>query len=104
MARGTVQIDSRRCKGCGLCIAVCPQQVLAFSSELNAHGYHPVMLVEESAACTGCALCAVVCPDVVFAVYREPMQPRTHAQAGVAALRRAGSPPKEGIHERAMEG
>lgn len=103
MARGTVGIDGLRCKGCGLCIAVCPQHVLAFSAGLNAQGYHPVTLVEDLAACTGCALCALVCPDVVFTVYREPPQ-HTRVTSGSAPLVRAEGLQKEVIHERAFEG
>jgi len=34
MPRGKVVIDKDRCKGCGLCIAACPNQVLAFSRSL----------------------------------------------------------------------
>ena len=61
-----------RCKGCGLCVAVCPRKVLELDTLIvNALGYHPVGLT-DSAACTSCALCARVCPDAVFAVYARP--------------------------------
>lgn len=91
MAQGTVQIASQRCKGCGLCIAACPQHVLAFADVLNAQGYHPVMLVEDLHTCTGCALCALVCPDVALTVYREPLPVRAAASRSVpfAALHSA---------------
>ncbi len=72
--RGTVLIDSERCKGCQLCVHVCPQGVLKMSEDYNAKGYHPVMLDESEGFCTGCAVCAVICPDVVFTVYREPVK------------------------------
>ncbi|MGQ9887229.1 MAG: 4Fe-4S dicluster domain-containing protein [Aggregatilineales bacterium] len=73
MASGTITIDCDRCKGCGLCVAVCPQGVLALDQDrLNARGYHPAALVDPNGACTGCALCALVCPDVCFVVYRAP--------------------------------
>jgi 2-oxoglutarate ferredoxin oxidoreductase subunit delta len=65
-------VASERCKGCGLCLAVCPQHVLVLDeSVVNALGYHPVRLT-EAAACTSCALCARICPDGVFAVYARP--------------------------------
>ena len=47
------------CKGCGLCIEVCPKK--------NAKGYHPITVTDES-ACIGCASCARMCPDCVFTV------------------------------------
>ena len=70
MPRGAVVIDAARCKGCGLCIAACPQQVLAFSGALNKSGYD-VACMEHPEACIGCAFCAMTCPDIAIEVYRE---------------------------------
>lgn len=61
-----------RCKGCGLCVVVCPKNILALDvSIVNDLGYHPVRLT-DAAACTSCALCARICPDTVFNVYARP--------------------------------
>ena len=61
-----------RCKGCGLCVVVCPKSILSLdASSVNALGYHPVRLTDP-AACTSCALCARICPDAVFSVYARP--------------------------------
>jgi 2-oxoglutarate ferredoxin oxidoreductase subunit delta len=61
-----------RCKGCSLCVAVCPKGILELDvSIVNELGYHPIR-VTDVAACTSCALCARVCPDTVFAVYARP--------------------------------
>jgi 2-oxoglutarate ferredoxin oxidoreductase subunit delta len=70
MVRGTVIIQSERCKGCQLCIQACPQGVLHLSNSYNSRGYHPVLLDETQKHCTGCAVCALICPDSVFTVYR----------------------------------
>ena len=70
MPRGTVLIDEERCKGCGLCIAACPQHVLALSGRLN-HSSYDVVAVEKPQSCMGCAFCALTCPDVAIAVFRE---------------------------------
>ena len=64
----TVTIDQELCKGCLLCIPVCPPRVLVMSVEVNRKGYRYPLLQE---GCTGCELCAKVCPDFCFAVYRE---------------------------------
>ena len=68
--KGTVVIDGDRCKGCQLCVNVCPQSVLRLSDQYNTHGYPVITLDEGAQSCTGCALSALVCPDVVFTVYR----------------------------------
>jgi 2-oxoglutarate ferredoxin oxidoreductase subunit delta len=71
MARGMVVINEDRCKGCGLCVSVCPVEILQLAEErFNVKGYHPVE-VTDSDKCTGCAMCATICPDVVFTVYRR---------------------------------
>ncbi len=75
MIKGTVAIDQNRCKGCGLCVTFCPQNVLALEEELlNAKSFHPAHLISED--CTGCGVCALVCPDVCFTVYREAAHPK----------------------------
>jgi 2-oxoglutarate ferredoxin oxidoreductase subunit delta len=72
MTRGTISVDQQRCKGCLLCITVCPQKVLAQTHDnLNKMGHHPVMLNDPDGNCTGCAICAVICPDVCITVFRE---------------------------------
>jgi 2-oxoglutarate ferredoxin oxidoreductase subunit delta len=64
-----LDIASDRCKGCGLCVAICPKHLLSLDGSLvNDLGYHPVRLL-HAATCTSCAFCARICPDAVFAVY-----------------------------------
>ena len=56
------------CKGCSLCIDVCPKKILRLSKEkLNDKGFHPVECTDES-ACTACAFCAEMCPDYAIAI------------------------------------
>ncbi|MBP3816244.1 MAG: 4Fe-4S binding protein [Firmicutes bacterium] len=50
------------CKGCELCISLCPKHILVLDSEPNAKGYMPAMCKDE-AQCIGCASCAKICPD-----------------------------------------
>ena len=67
-----LDIAADRCKGCGLCVDVCPKHVLALDPVVvNPLGYHPVRLTDD-AACTSCALCARICPDAIFEVYARP--------------------------------
>ena len=74
---GKIIIDTERCKGCGLCITVCPKGCIIISKRSNKSGYFPAQPVPsgvEGAAnsgCTGCAMCAIICPDAVIEVYRD---------------------------------
>jgi len=73
VAKGKIEIDRERCKGCGLCISVCPKQRIATSAGLNQKGYYPAEFTaaEGKDGCTGCTLCAVMCPDLAIEVYRD---------------------------------
>jgi 2-oxoglutarate ferredoxin oxidoreductase subunit delta len=61
-------IDKDACKGCGLCVTVCPKGILKLSdTELNAKGYNPIEITDMT-ACIACAACARMCPDYVFTI------------------------------------
>lgn len=68
MARMTV--NPARCKGCGLCVQVCPKKIIALAKTLNAKGYHPAG-VDEMEKCIGCGMCALMCPDCAITVEKE---------------------------------
>lgn len=70
MIKGRVRIDTDRCKGCSLCVSVCPVSILALDTKsINAIGYHPSYVIEPD-KCIACAFCATICPDVVIEVER----------------------------------
>ena len=72
--RGKITIDKELCKGCYLCVSVCPQEVISTSNKLNQMGYHPAEFKEnrkKDKRCIACAMCATICPDVAIEVYRE---------------------------------
>lgn len=71
--KGTIIVDSEHCKGCGVCVASCPLDILALSSDVNSKGY-PVTQMINVEACTGCASCAIVCPDSCITVYRQKFE------------------------------
>ena len=74
--RGHIIITRDTCKGCALCVSVCPQKVIALSETLNEKGYYPAEFTGSAEPgsdlyCTGCATCALICPDVAIEVYRD---------------------------------
>jgi 2-oxoglutarate ferredoxin oxidoreductase subunit delta len=69
---GKIKIDPERCKGCGLCIEVCPKNSITISSKTNTMGYFFAEPCGDG--CTGCAVCALICPDAAIEVYRDAVQ------------------------------
>jgi 2-oxoglutarate ferredoxin oxidoreductase subunit delta len=42
-----VTINQEACKGCGLCVTVCPKKIMALSKTvINAKGYNPVEVTD----------------------------------------------------------
>jgi len=65
-----IKIDADRCKGCGLCIEVCPKKILKLSEKVNKKGMKSVLCINE-AECISCASCAIMCPDCAITIFKE---------------------------------
>lgn len=66
---GKIIIGTERCKGCGLCVVVCPKNVIVISEKSNSIGYFPAKVNNNE--CTGCGSCAIICPDAIIEVLRD---------------------------------
>ena len=53
------------CKGCDICIRLCPERCLTLDGALR------VAVLDED-ACTGCRLCELLCPDFAIEVAPRP--------------------------------
>ena len=62
-----LEINIEACKGCLLCIDICPQKVLAVSDKVNKRGLRYVVLTDPE-KCAKCGLCALVCPDCAIEI------------------------------------
>jgi len=63
-------IEKERCKGCGLCVTVCPKNVLELSEEVNAMGYFPAHQARPE-DCVHCTTCCLICPDVAISIFKQ---------------------------------
>lgn len=64
-----VTFNEERCKGCELCVSVCPKKILRMADRFNSKGYRPAEIGDPS-QCIGCMFCARMCPDVVIEVFK----------------------------------
>jgi len=57
----SLQIEPAWCKGCDICVKVCPERCLALDAEHIAY-------LKSPDACTGCRVCEWLCPDFAISV------------------------------------
>lgn len=56
------------CKGCGICIYLCPKKCIKYSKDL---GYYKTPAVEvEIEKCIACFICERSCPDCAIKIQR----------------------------------
>lgn len=53
-----IRIDKILCKECGICVELCPENILQLGNEV---------IVSEK--CRGCKLCEYYCPDFAIEVF-----------------------------------
>ena len=65
--QGRVHVIAERCKQCDFCIKYCPTDVLIYSEETNAKGYHyPMVAIGKESACVHCRFCDLLCPELAI--------------------------------------
>ncbi|WP_312700601.1 4Fe-4S binding protein [Sedimentibacter sp.] len=70
MAKGKVAFIDDACKGCELCVTVCPTKIIELNKEkINDKGYSPAHVIDQE-KCIACGNCAIMCPDSVITVER----------------------------------
>ena len=75
MSAYRITIDEAWCKGCAICVAFCPRQVLAVDGARWVAGHHPV-LVKQVDCCTACRTCELMCPDMAIEVITDGQEGR----------------------------
>lgn len=66
----TIIIHQAWCKGCYLCVSVCPRDVLDIDTAAWSGNHHPV-IVRQIERCTACRNCELLCPDLAVEVKED---------------------------------
>ncbi len=61
-----LQITEEWCKGCDICVKMCPERCLRLNDQLVAELHKPD-------ACTGCRMCEWLCPDFAIKITNIPV-------------------------------
>jgi 2-oxoglutarate ferredoxin oxidoreductase subunit delta len=65
-ARYQIEVLEIFCKGCELCVSICPQHSLILSRDVNRNGFH--FPEANSNPCSGCKQCAIICPEAAIEI------------------------------------
>lgn len=65
-----ITIDKVYCKGCKICINVCPKGIFKLSNERQSYGML-LPYAAEKERCIGCKICELMCPDGCINVEEE---------------------------------
>lgn len=60
-SRFSIAINTAYCKGCEICVQICPKQVLVLDDRQKAS-------VQAADRCIGCLNCEIYCPDFAIEV------------------------------------
>lgn len=63
-------INERYCKGCEICVEICPKRVFEMSKELSERGYHIPKPIRQK-ECITCHQCELYCPDQAIVVLED---------------------------------
>ena len=63
----TIHLNRKWCKGCYICLEVCPKKVYEKSPEVSEKGFQPVFVAHPE-LCTRCLQCEMLCPDLAINV------------------------------------
>ena len=55
-----IKINTSWCKGCGICVAICPKNVLVLGES--------VVEVKDKESCIACRQCEYHCPDFAIVI------------------------------------
>ena len=69
------RINKEWCKGCGICVAFCPKDVLELDKDYKA-------VVVRPEQCIACKMCELRCPDLAVEVITEEVEEKGETDEG----------------------
>jgi 2-oxoglutarate ferredoxin oxidoreductase subunit delta len=63
-------VNEKYCKGCLICVNICPTGAIKASEEMNRKGYL-VPVESDMMLCKACGDCVLMCPDFAIAVEKS---------------------------------
>ena len=65
-----IKLNRNWCKGCSLCIEICPKNVYDRESKVSSKGFKEI-IIKNPALCNQCQLCELLCPDLAITIEKK---------------------------------
>ncbi|MEO0091684.1 MAG: ferredoxin family protein [candidate division WOR-3 bacterium] len=65
-----IKLNKNWCKGCGLCVEICPKNVYDREAKVSARGFREIV-IKSPDRCNRCFLCELLCPDLAITIKSE---------------------------------
>jgi len=75
-ARYQIKVLKAFCKGCELCVAICPRRSMVLSGNVNKNGFH--FPESNGKLCSGCGQCAIICPEAAIEIFATDEKTKKH--------------------------
>jgi len=62
-----IKVLKEFCKGCELCVGICPRHSMVLSRNVTKNGFH--FPESNRKLCSGCGQCAIICPEAAIEVF-----------------------------------
>jgi len=62
-----VKVLEKYCKGCGLCVVMCPKDKIFLKAKVNKQGINAAD-VRDNSECKACMQCVLVCPEACIEI------------------------------------
>lgn len=76
----TIRILEEFCKGCTICVEVCPTDVLVMET-VGTRWQGSTAVVQNADACIACMLCELQCPDFAILIDKGEKKAKKKAEA-----------------------
>jgi len=62
-----IKVIKAFCKGCELCVSICPRHAIFISKNVTKSGFH--FPESNNNPCSGCRQCAIICPEAAIEIF-----------------------------------
>ncbi len=81
-----IKLNQKWCKGCGLCIEICPKNIYDREPKVSTKGFREIV-IKNPELCSQCMLCELLCPDLAITIEKKVSNSKVKVQNNDTGLK-----------------